>query len=303
MNRLLGLLLVLGYLSDFFGALAPVQASYTARIPGWENTSDDVIEFPAPKGLTIVFDGSSDLKFMRDARSTLNVALIDDGSPSGRRSDSLRVEVEGFSKPSPSCMDATPQEGRLDNGWNAAWIERQCRDKEGRAIPIGLVVYSAEGRRYLISGVGFSLAEVLAFAGRGRIIPPERRPTEAGKKKMEREAQEFAGEVDRVSGGPQIRSHLLFSVAAAVGLMLATVFLWRGGAVMRIVAVVLWLFYALRFGLRLVMLCFIAFSGVPLYGYPGPLVILGVAIVLLGGLVLAWVVSRSLRSRIDQPSA
>ena len=237
------------------------------------------LEFPLSKSMSATyFMGSPSFKWKGRSSSFSVGERSTNWSPYAA---TLSDEVRQFQAGVPHCvLTSEIRMQRLTNGWECAWAEMLCHE----SVPSPHIVCEAEARRYVVSvsGKDYSIPEILEFVGAGRVVPADQRAAilaEAEKK------SDPMREIDRISGGPQIRLTLLAGVLAWIGLMFACVFLWRGRKILRVAAVLLGLVYAMFFGPFWVGLVFSAFLGVPLFGIPGPVVVtaaLGVMLLSLG---------------------
>ncbi|MDD2772466.1 MAG: hypothetical protein PHP45_02105 [Elusimicrobiales bacterium] len=268
--------------------VAHSQASNATQDTKWDSTSDNVLEFP-PKKRMRKSDFGDDILYMRGDDS-LSAYFI---TPS---SLSLLQEVERLKRPkvaNSECTDAQIQEGRLKNGWEAAWVAQTCFNNR----PYPEIVVDIEGGHYGISGNGLSISELLEYAGSGKIIPQEQRATRAEQKKR-REKPDIATQLDRLSGGPAIRRLILVTSAIPVILLFAGVFLWRKGRAARYFLITLWVIYFLLYGWRGILLIVMSglLAGVGLFGFPDIVTLVIIVAGLALSIVLALILSRRLKS-------
>jgi hypothetical protein len=194
-------------------AAAPGRATYLTRIEGWESTADDRLEFPVQKGMTLMIDGRGSPSYMRASGARLDVRPSGDAPAADANSVLGGMLARGEKA---GCVHAPPVQEKLENGWDALSAELKCG-----ANGVAMIACTVEGRVYVISGNGFSLADLRAFVQSGRVIPPERRPSPAAVAQMEKEAGTFNKEVDRLSGGPSFRAGLRVIIALVIFIPLA----------------------------------------------------------------------------------
>jgi uncharacterized RDD family membrane protein YckC len=199
-----------------------------------EATADHALDFPHPRGLTLFSapGATADFMFVRDDGSSLGVTRLDIGGDPGRLlspDDAGPVLAKGLRNAGPGCAAGPAERGTLDNGWPALMEEGRC---SGGKVPRGvasLLVLVVDGRAYMVSGVGFTLAQTRAFAGQGRVVPAAQRPTSAQLDAQRQGYQSFARTLDQLNGGPQKRA-LARTLAVRFGLaalLLLGVGAWR----------------------------------------------------------------------------
>lgn len=226
----------------------------------WVGIEDGRLEFPLPRSMTVShFMGSPNFQPKGGTGSFSIGERSTNWSPyAATLPDEIRQDLARF----PHCTAPDIQQGRLSNGWQAAWADTVCHGH----VSAPDVVFDVEGVRYVVStsGGGPPIAEILEFVGRGRVVPLERRSSPA-----QDERKDPMREIDQLSGGPQIRRTLALGALSWIGLMFACVFLWRRGVRARIAAAVLCLLYAVFFGRFWAILAVTAYFGMPLFGVPG----------------------------------
>jgi hypothetical protein len=257
-----------------------------AEPPRWVSIQGDGLEFLPPQGISVEHAFGSP-RFHRRGRRGGSIGIAEISTNWSPYAETLFHEVRRNVAKAPRCSAPDATQGRLSNGWESAWTEMRC--PEGPPRPI--VIFAAEGKRYVVSGDGFAIAEMLALAGSGRVLSPERRASLAlGKRTGPME------DVDRISGGPAARRTLALAACAWIALAFAGAFLWRAGGAMRAAAGVLCLIYAVCFGPFWAGLLFMAFSGVALFGVPGPASVAAVLGLMLLSAAAAAVLSRRRRT-------
>lgn len=154
-----------------FAAAADTHIAFSTKL-AWEATKDKLLEFPHPGGfaVTVGMAGFEDaLLFRGRDNASIAVTLIDERAAE----KSLPKTVAGFEEamhaPGSKCSKGQPGQGKLKNGWAAAWTYSSCTNKDGTSTATSLVVFRAAGRLYLLSGVKVPSAWANEMAGKGRL--------------------------------------------------------------------------------------------------------------------------------------
>jgi hypothetical protein len=154
-----------------FAAAADNKIAFSTKL-AWEATKDKILEFPHPEAfaVTVGMAGFEDALLFRGANNaSISIALIDERAAK----KSLPKAVAGFEEamhaPGSKCSKGQPGQGKLANGWAAAWTHSSCANKDGTSTATSLVVFRAADRLYLLSGVKVPSTWALDMAGKGRL--------------------------------------------------------------------------------------------------------------------------------------